>query len=72
MFCPDGVQQSYVSLSSSVQLDHSEFIDPTLKHTGGSVIIKGCVIAKGVGEMTVIDGTIYSMITFHSTLVKII
>ena len=36
---------------------HSECITPTVKHGGGSVMIWGCMSAKGVGEMTFIDGT---------------
>ena len=28
-----------------------------VKHRGGSVFIGGCMSAKGVGEMTFIDGT---------------
>ena len=36
---------------------HSECIVQTVRHGGGSVVIWGCMSAKGVGEMTFIDGT---------------
>ena len=36
---------------------YSERIVPTEKHEGGSVRIWDCMSAKGVGEMTCLDGT---------------
>lgn len=35
---------------------HSECVVPTVKHKGGSVMIRGCMKAKGVTEMMFIDG----------------
>ena len=38
----------------------------TVKHGGGSVMIWGCMSAKGVGEMTFIDGAIRGIFQYDN------
>ena len=54
LFSSDGVQHVWREPGQDY---HSECIVLTVKHGGGSVMIWGCMSAKGVGEMTFIDGT---------------
>lgn len=53
-FGSDGIQHVWHRLGQEYR---SDCIVPTVKHGGQSVLIWGCMSAKGVGEMTFIDGT---------------
>ena len=36
-----------------------ECLKPTVKYEGGSVMVWGCMTAKGVGNLVLIDGTMH-------------
>ena len=56
LFGSDGRQIVWRQLHESMK---RECLKPTVKYGGGSVTVLGCVTANGVGNLVLIDGTMY-------------
>ncbi len=41
-----------------------KYVLPTVKHSGGSVVVWGCMSAVGTGELQFIEGTMYANMYF--------